>query len=94
VYASGCTHVGLRIDSDDLEYTFWWLLGAPQSGMHLETIYTVDRLSHLIDPSFHPCAILCTICSDRQSLHGLPLAADLDRVDLFLGPGFVPDPDG
>jgi hypothetical protein len=94
VRANGCTQVGLRIDSDDLEYTFWWLLESPQSGVRIETIYTTDRLRHLIDSQFHPCAILCTICGDRQRLHGLPLAADLDRLDVFLGPGFVPDPDG
>ncbi|HSB90165.1 MAG TPA: hypothetical protein VLD63_09090 [Anaerolineales bacterium] len=94
VRANGCTQVGLRIDSDDLEYTFWWLLESPQSGIHIETIYTTERLRPLIDSQFHPCAILCTICGDRQRLHGLPLAAGLDRLDVFLGPGFVPDPDG
>ncbi len=32
VLASGCRNVGLRIDSHDPEYIFWWLLNAPQSG--------------------------------------------------------------
>ncbi|HMK08559.1 MAG TPA: hypothetical protein VK449_05960 [Anaerolineales bacterium] len=94
VRESGCRQVGLRIDSDDLEYAFWWLLRAPQSGIRIETIYTTERLQPLIDPTFHPCAILCTICGQRDRLHGLPLAADLDRLDVFLGPNFVKDPDG
>lgn len=94
VRASGCTQVGLRIDSDDLEYSFWWLLHAPESGIRIETIYTTDRLQSLLDPAFTPCAILCTICSDRERLHGLPLAADLDRLDVFIGPAYVADPDG
>ena len=94
VRESGCRQVGLRIDSDDLEYAFWWLLKAPQSGIRIETIYTTERLQALVDPTFRPCAILCTICAQRDRLHGLPLAADLDRLDVFLGPGFVADPDG
>ncbi|HLC03027.1 MAG TPA: hypothetical protein VJK02_08320 [Anaerolineales bacterium] len=89
-----CDRVGLRIDSHDPEYLLWWLLQSPQSGIRIETIYTPDRLQQLIDPEFHPCAILCTICSGRARLHGLPLAGDFDRVDVFLGPGFVADPDG
>jgi hypothetical protein len=91
---SGCTQVGLRIDSDELEYSFWWLLRAPQSGIRLESIYPTARSQSLMDPAFRPCAILCTICSDRDRLHGLPLAADFDRLDVFLGSGYVPDPNG
>jgi hypothetical protein len=94
VRESGCQQVGLRIDSDDLEYVFWWLLQAPQSGIRIESVFVTERLKPLLDPTFHPCAILCTICGDRVGLHGLPMAADLDRLDVFLGPGFVADPDG
>ena len=94
VSESGCKQVGLRIDSHDLEYVFWWLLRAPQSGIRIESIYVTERLKPLLDPAFRPCAILCTICGDRDRLHGLPMAADLDRLDVFLGPGFVADPDG
>ena len=94
VSESGCKQVGLRIDSDDLEYVFWWLLRAPQSGIRIESIYVTERLKPLLDPAFKPCAILCTICTDRDRLHGLPLVADLDRLDVFMGPGYVADPDG
>jgi hypothetical protein len=94
VRESGCRDVGLRIDSSDLEYLFWWLLRAPQSGIRIESVYFSDRYRPLADPSFRPCAILCTICGDRQRLHGLALAADFGAVDVYLGPGYVADPDG
>ena len=94
VQALSCREVGLRIDSGHLEYLFWWLFGAPEDGTRIETIHTFPSLEPLLDRDFHPCAILCTICQDRMSLHGLPLVADLDRVDVFAGEGFVWDPDG
>lgn len=91
---SNCTRVGLRIDSDDLEYLFWWLLDAPQSGIQIESIFTYSHLEPLIDWDFKPCAILCTICGDRTRLHGLPLTGDFSRVNLFTGEGFTLDIDG
>jgi hypothetical protein len=84
----------LRIDSGHLEYLFWWLLQAPQSGIRIESIYYPERLASLADPSFRPCAILCTICGDRQRLHGLPLAAHDPDLSVFIGPRYVADPDG
>jgi hypothetical protein len=77
VKASGCTQVGLRIDSHDLEYPFWWLLDAPQSGTRLEHIDPYPHLLRYADPDFRPCAILCTICEGRGTLYGL------DRVGVF-----------
>jgi len=89
-----CTQVGLRIDSHDPEYVFWHLLDAPRSGIRLEVIYTVPRLESFIDRSFSPCAILCTICGDRDRLHGLDLVREAGEVKLFLGDGFTWDEDG
>jgi len=91
---TGCTQVGLRIDSHDPEYLFWHLLSAPQSGYRLEAIYPVPRLEPLIDRSFSPCAILCTICGDRDRLHGLDLAGESGEVTLFLGDAFTWNEDG
>ena len=68
-----CRQVGLRIDSHDPEYVFWHLLDAPQSGFRIDTVYAGARLASLIDPDFRPCAIVCTICGDRERLHGLDL---------------------
>lgn len=90
--SSGCLDVGLRIDSHDLEYLFWWLLDAPKSGVRLETLYTFPELERYIDPAFKPCAVICTICGERTSLHGLPLTGEYGGVKLFTGEGFVPQP--
>jgi 4-amino-4-deoxy-L-arabinose transferase-like glycosyltransferase len=94
IQASSCKRIGLRIDSDDLEYLFWWLLEAPQSGIQIESVFTYAHLESLIDWEFEPCAILCTICGNRTRLHGLPLTGDFSRVNLFAGDGFTLDIDG
>jgi len=91
---TSCTSVGLRIDSSDPEYLIWWLLDAPQSGYHLETIYTSPDLEPLIYRDFEPCAILCTVCGGRTRLHGLDLALEQGAVKLFVGDGFTWDEDG
>ncbi len=87
---SGCQNVGLRIDSHDKEYLFWWLLKAPQSGTRIESIYPLPELEFLSDPNFSPCAIICTICGDRTVLHGLPLVEDYGEVKIYAGDGYVP----
>jgi len=90
-----CRDIGLRIDSHDPEYLLWWSLGAPESGFRLETIYAYPGLERFADPRFRPCAIICTICGeDRETLHGLPLAGVYGDARLFVGGGFVADPDG
>lgn len=91
---TGCKQVGLRLDSHDPEYVLWHLLDAPQSDYRLEAIYTVPRLAARIDRSFTPCAILCTICGERDRLHGLDLYQAAGRVSLFVGNGFTWNEDG
>ncbi len=93
IIASGCKDVGLRIDSHDIEYQYWWLLGAPQSGIRIETLYYSDKLARYADPSFKPCAIICTICQDRNHVNGLDLSSPYGSNDwLFLGDTYNPDP--
>jgi len=94
IQESGCQQIGLRIDSGDPEYLFWWLLDAPQSGVRIESIYSFPELELYADPAFKPCAILCTVCGDRVRLHGLPLVKNYYNVGYFSGSGFNPDPDG
>ncbi|HSR47636.1 MAG TPA: hypothetical protein VLL77_06560, partial [Anaerolineales bacterium] len=89
-----CRDVGLRIDSHDPEYALWYLLGAPQSGFHLETVYAVVDPNPLRDRDFKPCAIICTICGDRTRLHGLELYSAWQGTALFLGDGFTWYEDG
>jgi hypothetical protein len=91
--SSTCRRVGLKIDSSDPEYALWYLLKAPQSGFHLESIYTYPDLEPLLDRSFRPCAIICTICGGRTRLHGLNLASQFDGMKLFVGDGFTWDED-
>jgi hypothetical protein len=91
---SGCKQVGLRIDSHDLEYTFWWLLKAPQSKIRIDSIYYSDRLVRYADPNFKPCAIICTICGERTRLHGLNLSGTYDStVKLYAGDSYSPNKD-
>jgi hypothetical protein len=88
---SGCEQVGLRIDSHDLEYTFWWLLKAPQSGIRIESLYYSSQLARYADPAFKPCAIICTICSGRTRLNGLDLFGSYDSlVNLYTGDSYTP----
>ena len=90
---SGCKNVGLRIDSHDIEYQYWWLLGAPQNGTRIETLYYSDILARYADPTFKPCAIICTICHDRNHVNGMELFSDYgSEAWLFLGDTYNPDP--
>ncbi|HLF36891.1 MAG TPA: hypothetical protein VI520_03035, partial [Anaerolineales bacterium] len=81
---SGCQEIGMRLDSSDLEYQFWWLLKAPQSGYRLETIYTYPELEPLLDRSFDPCGVICTVCGERTQLGGLVMKSDFGGARLFL----------
>jgi hypothetical protein len=94
IRGSGCKQVGLRIDSHDMEYPFWWLLKAPQSGIRIESLYYSKILSRYADPNFKPCAIICTICNGRTRLNGLELFGSYDSVvKLFVGDSYNPDMD-
>jgi len=91
--ASGCRSIGFKLDSHDLEYLFWWLLDAPQNGTRIENIDTYPRLERYVDPSFKPCAILCTICGNQTQLHGLDLARDYNgTIQLYFGNEYDPNP--
>jgi hypothetical protein len=91
---SGCKQIGLRIDSHDMEYTFWWLLQAPQNGTRIESLYYSNVLNRYADPNFKPCAIICTICGDRTRLHGLDLYGSYDSiVKLFIGDSYSSNKD-
>lgn len=88
VRRTDCTHIGLRIDSHDLEYPFWWLLGAPQNGIRLEHIDPPPQLERYADPGFRPCAIVCMICAGRTELHGLERVGSYGEIAVFAGDGF------
>jgi len=82
---SGCRENGARLDSSDLEHQLWWLLDGTQSGLRLATIYTYPFLEPLLDRSFDPCAVICTICGEQTQFDGLAMKSDFGGARLFLG---------
>ena len=81
---AGCNEIGLWLHHNDLEYPFWWLLQAPQSGIQLRFVNAPDDLQKYIKTDYKACAIICTLCQDESSFHGLPLAGDYGHVQFFL----------
>lgn len=86
--ATGCDTVGLMIDSHDDEYLFWWLLDAPRSEIQIETIYTLPELERYVDPTYKPCAIICTICRDQDLVHGLQQTYTFGYISVYSGSEF------
>lgn len=87
VGASDCDQVGLVLDSHDPEYLLWATLGAPENGMRLEILDPLSASARYMDPTFAPCAVMCTICgADRAEWEGLPLAGDFGAVRVYLEP--------
>ena len=85
--AVGCTEVGLRIDSSDPGYLFWWLLSAPESGLRIESISTYYELEKYLDVNFEPCAVICTTCSEESRFPGLVQQISSDHVRLYVQEG-------
>jgi len=88
VIESGCGQVGLSIGSHDLEYLWWVLLQPLQRGMRIEHILVWPGLEQYQDPSFQPCAVICTECNPSwEALAGLRGEEPDDGVRLFLPSG-------
>ncbi len=80
-----CQEIGLVIDSSHPEYPFWALLAPPGSGVHLDHIGLPTPEGGL-PPSAEVCAIVCTICSDRE-YEGMELRFNVaGRHSLYLPP--------
>lgn len=92
VTQTGCQDIGLKLDSNDLEYAYWWLLGAPQNGIRLENIVTYPELERYLDPNFKPCVIICTTCGDQTQLFGLKRIGSYGdgRIKIFSGGDYDP----
>jgi hypothetical protein len=70
----GCRQVGLRLPGN-AEYPFWWLLNAPESGIRIESLYHSIYTERYVDPTFKPCAIICSDCTADDEIPGyLPVA--------------------
>jgi len=84
VKKTGCKDIGLKLDSNDLEYAYWYLIGAPQNEMRLESIVTSPELERYLDPTFKPCIIICTTCSrEAVTLNGMQLIGGYDRIQIY-----------
>jgi hypothetical protein len=70
---SGCMDVGLKIDSSDIEYPFWFLLDAPHSGIRIDHLDVPGGSARYLLQDIRSCAIVCSYACD-QSQHELPLA--------------------
>lgn len=81
---ANCTDVGLHLWDEDLEYLFWWVLDAPQSGVRLEVTQAIPIPVRKPAEAFEPCAVICTQCNGIENLYGLPLAMDLPSLNLYL----------
>jgi hypothetical protein len=75
------------LGGDDPEYLWWVLLGAPWNSDRLEWIVSGTPTVRFVDPNFHPCAVICTTCSeDANKTYGLPLVANIGGIRLFAAP--------
>ena len=93
VSQTGCKNIGLKLDSSDLEYAYWWLLGAPQNGMRLESIVTYPELERYLDPNFKPCVIICSTCGEQTQLFGLEQIGSYGKgkIKIFSGENYDPN---
>ncbi len=93
IESSGCQRVGLRLDSRDREYLYWWFLGAPNDQIQIKSISTYPDLEKYLDPYFEPCAVICTTCGYRTEAFGLKLRYNRQLLSLFMGENFSKDID-
>jgi hypothetical protein len=84
---AGCHQIRLILDSDDWEYGWWTLFDPLRSGYHIEHLLVFPAFDAFRDPSFVPCAVVCSICdeswSPRQGFVGREMGP---QVWLYLPP--------
>jgi 4-amino-4-deoxy-L-arabinose transferase-like glycosyltransferase len=83
ILENGCQNVGLVIDETHLEYLFWWMLDAPQSGIRIESLSPSPELVTYMEDDFQACAVICTVCSGINEVGGLPVKKDFGYIQLF-----------
>jgi len=86
IQEAGCKRVGLSIAERDFEYTFWWLLDAPQSGIQLQHEKTTPQSAKYKAPGFGACAVICTECELKGDYYASWDLVDYGHVKLFLKP--------
>jgi hypothetical protein len=81
-----CKSFGLGLDSKTSEYLIWAILSP--SGEDLdkaEHLVVLDETAQYATPDFHPCAILCNICSVARDKGYVPLMVR-GPLQLFVEP--------
>jgi hypothetical protein len=91
VVGSGCARVALRSDSHEREYLWWIMLSPWDRQMRIEHLLIYPGLEKYVDPTFKPCAVICTVCSVNSN--PLPGAVGQDMgngVRLYLSSPSAP----
>jgi hypothetical protein len=86
-----CKQVGLVMNQSSLEYIFWWLLDAPQSGVEIHVLNPIAGGEPVEDTQI--CAVLCPICSTDPWESSLPVGFESGPLTLYLvseGSGRLP----
>jgi len=82
---SACSEVGLMLAGNGVEYTFWDMLGAPNTDVRLEWIVRGTPSERFLDEGFAPCAVICENCqADPESFRNLPKALERAPYRLYL----------
>ncbi|NIM94649.1 MAG: hypothetical protein GTO18_13190 [Anaerolineales bacterium] len=82
---AGCTHIGILLSGNGVEYPFWVMLGAPDEDLRIEWLVRGTSSSKFWDPDFTPCAIICEDCSiDSDVFRGLPINHERAPYRLYL----------
>jgi hypothetical protein len=81
-----CKSFGLGLDSKTSEYLIWAILSPSGEDLDkVEHLVALDETARYATPGFHPCAILCNICSAAREKGYLPLL-DRGSLQLFVEP--------
>ena len=82
----GCKEVGISLSGNAAEYPFWFLLGAPESGVEFQWTVTGTPSAKYSQPDYEPCAIICEACPPKEAKRrGLPRIGQWGDFTLFLG---------
>jgi hypothetical protein len=82
----GCKEVGISLSGNAAEYPFWFLLGAPDSGVEFQWTVTGTPSAKYSQSDYKPCAIICEACPrDEAKRRGLPRFGQWGDFTLFLG---------
>lgn len=84
ILGSSCKNVGIRMDSHDPEYLWWWLLQPEDNEIQIEHDLVFPGLEAYSRKDFQPCALICVICDPKHlTRDGLTATQVWDEVILY-----------